>query len=349
LASWAASHKHLRIRRVGTTRSGFRYVDEHGRPVSVGERARIRALRIPPAWRGVRIASDPRAPLQAVGIDGAGRRQYWYHPRAAERRQRAKFQRLTLIAPRISRLRERARRAVAHNGLTRRRVVAGALLLVQDHHVRPGSERYARRHGSYGATTLRVRHVVPHGRHRFLLRFTGKSGQRHVVLVEDARLARLLDTLRRTPRARVFQYRDGRVWRRIRARDLNQYVQAHVHPEARVKDLRTWAGTLHAARTLDRLGAPRNPTDAKRKAVQAVREVAKRLGNTPAVARRYYIHPDVLEAHARGRTLSMVRLRGRPAHGLTRDEAALLRLLTQESTSPSQGAPRSARPAKVPP
>lgn len=302
-------------------------MDAQGRRVGAQARARIRRLAIPPAWTDVRIAPTPRARLQAIGLDGAGRLQYLYHAAFTSQRSREKFGRVERFGQALPRIRATVSALLMGDTPDRDRVLAGVLRLLECAHFRVGSEAGARSHRTYGVTTLDGRHlkIEPDGSVRFV--FRGK----HRVLVRrrvaDAGLTRLLAQLRAAHAPRLFSYEDaaGR-WRRVTARDVNAFLQAVAGAEFHAKDYRTWAGTLAAARALDAAGPSDRPRERARRVTAAMQAAAAELGNTPAVARRAYVHPYVVDWYREGRTL---REAGEPdvvAEGLEPDERALLAL-----------------------
>lgn len=293
------------LRRLGTPRSGFRYVRPDGRPVPAAEAERLRALRLPPAWTDVFVSPAPTAKLQAIGKDRAGRWQYRYHPDFAKRQASAKYRRLLRFAGALPRLRAAVARDLRRRGLARERVLAAMVVILERCFMRPGSEAYARENRSYGLATVRPRHVTVKGE-RVTFDFRGKSGQRQVRELDDARVARLVRALLRVPGRDVFKFVDGEgAVVDVRRRHLNDYIRAAAGAPFTAKDFRTWAGTLLCATELARAARERVPrrTSPKQLAHAAVKAVAAKLGNTPAVARASYISPAVLDGFARGRVV----------------------------------------------
>jgi DNA topoisomerase-1 len=311
------------IRRRGAGR-GFAYTDAEGRIVRDPETLRrIRALVIPPAWTDVWIAASPHAHLQAVGRDARGRRQYRYHARWRQVRDETKYSRMIAFAEALPRVRARVEHDLALPGLPRAKVLATVVSLLERTLVRVGNDEYARANGSFGLTTLRNRHVdVTGGTIRF--EFRGKGGKLHTVDLHDPRLARVVRRCRDLPGQELFQYVDEQHERQVvSSEDVNVYLRAVAGEEFTAKDFRTWAGTVLAAHALASVGGARSVREARSKIVRAVTHVAERLGNTPAICRKSYIHPHVLEAYAQGVT---VRRNGTSAR-LSRDEACVLALL----------------------
>jgi DNA topoisomerase-1 len=317
----------------GWTRKGrsgrFRYHDARGkRIVDADKLARIEALRIPPAWRDVRISPRPGAKLQATGRDRAGRRQYLYHPDYRARQEQEKYDKLVRFAERLPQLRAAMTEHLGLDELDPDRVCAVAARLIDLTWFRVGSER----HTAYGVTTLRKRHVRVRGK-RVEFSFRGKGNGRVRSALVDAELALALRGFQALKGGRrLFRYeRDGELVN-LTSRRLNAYIQAHMGEEFTAKDFRTWGGTLTAAIALAERGPANGPGDERRKVAAVMRCVAERLGNTPAVCRSSYVSPAVVEQYLDGRTLEDFR----PRHlrvvsarqiDLDPEERALLSLL----------------------
>ena len=292
----------LRRRKSGQS---FRYLDAGGKPVTDDATLhRVRALAIPPAYRDVWICPRPDGHLQATGRDARGRKQYRYHARWSEARGLEKFSRVVAFGAALPKLRRRLRRDLALPGFPQAKVAAIVVAVMADTLVRIGNAGYARDNRSYGLTTLRNRHVafLSNGRARF--RFRGKSGIDHEVVLDDARLTKLLRHCQQLPGQHLFQYRDddGRV-QPVDSGLVNAYLQDAMGDEFTAKDFRTWGGTLAAMRLLaempwDERGASQRAMASMRKSVEV--EVAKQLGNTPAVVRKSYIDPRVYAAWEQG-------------------------------------------------
>lgn len=292
---------------------GFRYADPHGRVIRDKRvLARIDALRVPPAWRDVHIASSPRSAIQAWGFDARGRKQYRYNERAVERRDLRKYHRVRQLAkdlPRIRRaLHEDARPTGRAASLDADAVAATVLRLISETFCRIGGERYARENGTFGITTLRKSHVVlEDGIARFVYR--GKGNIRQQQVVSDPALVRLVRRQLETPGARLFQYRANGHWAVISARDVNDYLHRKLGRYS-AKDFRTWGGTLRAATVLAEIGPARTPTEAKRNVALAMRLVSSELGNTPTICRKSYVHPIVVARYLDdGETIPLPRAR----------------------------------------
>ena len=285
------------IRRLGSKRSGFRYVDANGRPIRDSRTlARIDALRVPPAWRDVHIASSSRSAIQAWGFDARGRKQYRYNARAVERRELRKYHRVRQLAKELPKVRaalERdARPAAQATTLDADTVAATVLRIISESFCRVGGERYARENGTFGITTLRKKHLdIDQERVRFEYRGKGNIRQRQII--HDRDLVRLIRRQARTPGHRLFTYRRGTAWRALTARDVNAYLQRRVGRYS-AKDFRTWGGTLRAATVLAELGPANSEREAKRNVALAMRLVSSELGNTPTICRKSYVHPIVI-------------------------------------------------------
>lgn len=278
--------------------SGFAYVDEEGAFVTdEATKARVRKLAIPPAYTEVWISRDPKSHLQATGRDDKGRKQYVYHPDWEAARNEAKFNRLLPFGEALPEIRSRYDEDLGRRKLSREKVLAVVAALLDRTLIRVGNDEYARSNGSYGLTTLRDRHVDFEGT-RVTFAFEGKSGKAHEITLTDRRLADMVRRCRDIPGYDLFQYYDAAGERHdVTSADVNAYLQETTGQPFTAKDFRTWGGTVHAAVALaasDPSGAP------DKEAVRVVKEVAERLGNTPAVCRSYYVHPALLEAHAAG-------------------------------------------------
>ncbi|HET8661770.1 MAG TPA: DNA topoisomerase IB [Micromonosporaceae bacterium] len=308
---------------------GFSYLDPDGRPVTDPEElARLRALVIPPAWRDVWICPDPRGHVQATGVDAAGRRQYLYHPVWRARREAQKFDRVQQVAGRLPRLRRRVSAHLRGEGLSRERVLATAVRLLESGLFRVGGDEYATgEDATYGLATLRPEHVRV-GRDRVVFEYLAKGGVERVCTVTDAEVREMLRELRRRRRGadRLFAYRVGRRWREVRSDDVNGYLREVSGCEMTAKDFRTWHATVLAAVLLARAGAAESVTRRRRTVARVIREVAEELGNTPAVTKASYVDPRVVDRYHEGVTVPLRgELDGHPAPPAV--ERAVLALL----------------------
>lgn len=282
---------------------GFVYRDADGRKVTdAATLERIRKLAIPPAYEDVWICANPRGHLQATGRDARGRKQYRYHRRWRAVRDVGKFSRMVEFGERLPRLRRRLSADLKRPGLPREKVLAIVVSLLSQTLVRIGNSRYRDQNGSFGLTTLLARHVA-FLRGRALIRFRGKSGLKHVVPVDDARLVRLLRRCRQLPGQPLFQFvgDDGEP-QAVDSGMVNDYLFEAMGGDFTAKDFRTWSATVRAIQILSMVGRPERPEGRHATATlkDAVATVANELRNTPAVCRNSYIHPDVIEGWKAG-------------------------------------------------
>ena len=277
--------------RAGST---FRYRAPGGKAIRDAEvLARIRKLAIPPAWEDVWICPRDDGHLQATGRDARARKQYRYHPRWREVRDETKYGRMLAFAKALPRIRRRVSQDLALQGLPRDKVLATVVRLLETTRIRVGNEEYARANDSFGLTTLRTRQVRINGS-TMSFRFRGKSGVQHSVALSDRKLAAIVRRMRDLPGYELFQYvdEDGQT-RAVDSADVNEYLKSVAGEEFTSKDFRTWAGTVLAAQALNESG--------KNQLSQAIARVAHQLGNTPAVCRKCYIHPAVIDAYLEDR------------------------------------------------
>lgn len=348
------------IRRVGTPKSGFRYITASGQRVTGKAAERCRSLVLPPAWTDVRIAPSDRFHLQAIGHDKAGRWQYRYHSAFRERQEQQKYARILSFADALPKMRATVKKDLARKGLARERVMACILEVLSTCFIRAGSEQYASEHGSYGLATLRRKHVTVKG-DRVHFSFRGKSGQQQERELQDRRVARVIRQLLDTPGHELFKFiaDDGAVVD-VKRQHINEYIKDVMGPHFSAKDFRTWAGTLIAASALAKAAAQDEDAPRKKHVVAAVKETAQVLGNTPAISRASYIDPSVLSSFEKGKTVeryfdSVEELAAHHGVGLHASEKALVTMLKstgptsasrRRSASPSArqaGSPRSAR------
>jgi DNA topoisomerase-1 len=305
-------------------RGTFRYRAADGRLVRDRVTlARIAALAIPPAWDRVWVCPKPGGHLQATGWDARGRKQYRYHPSFRARKDGEKFGRLAAFGRALPRIRRRVAADLARPGLPRDKALAAVVRLLDRTHLRVGNPEYVRSNRSFGLSTLLDRHVTfPAGAVR--VRFRGKSGVAHDRTVSDRQLAAVVRRCREVPGQHLFQYRDATGHGRpVGSGDVNRYLRAAGGGEFSAKDFRTWAGTVMAAARFAAEPTPDTKTAAERAVAAVVREVAAALGNTPAVCRKSYVHPAVVEAFVAGALPN-----GKAGRGRSADEDRVLRLLS---------------------
>lgn len=315
-------------------RSKFHYFNSKGERITdAAEITRLNALAVPPAYTDVWICADPCGHLQATGRDARGRKQYRYHPRWREVRDANKYTRLQEFGKALPKLRKQLEAQIAEPGFTREKVLATVVMLLDATLIRVGNTQYARDNKSYGLTTLRDRHVDITGS-QIKFHFRGKSGVEHEVSVKDRRLAKVVKRCQDLPGQNLFQYLDDNGERHtVSSADVNEYLHRLTGADFTAKDYRTWAGTAMALAVLRELEW-QPESDAKRHVVAMVKDVAKQLGNTPAVCRKCYIHPAVLEHFSLGELSKLPKPRVRK--GLKAEEVALamfLERLVEESSA----------------
>jgi DNA topoisomerase I len=285
---------------------GFEYFDENGDRIDDGEViARIRALVIPPAWKDVWICPDPMGHIQAVGTDAAGRRQYVYHPRWRERRDQQKFDDMVRFARALPHVRETTAKHLAQKTVTRERVLACAVRLLDRGFFRIGTEGYAEQNQTYGLATMQKRHVTLGEGEVITFDYAAKGRKRRVQSIVDPAVYELVATLkRRRGGPELLAYRNGGAWVDVRSDDINEYIKEIAGEDFSAKDFRTWSATVIAAVALAVSGhAAATKTARKRAIARAIKEVAHYLGNTPAVCRASYIDPRVFDRFRDGITI----------------------------------------------
>ncbi len=264
------------------------------------ELERIKSLAIPPAYTDVWICPNPNGHLQATARDAKGRKQYRYHKKWRETRDETKYGRMRAFGDVLPIIYEKVKQDLARPGLPREKVLAIVVQLLETTLIRVGNEEYARTNRSYGLTTLRNRHVDISGT-TIKFKFKGKSNINHVIELKDRRLARMVKRCRDLPGHELFQYLDDEGQpHSIDSGDVNQYLQEITGQSFTAKDFRTWAGTILVALSLEALGPAETDTAAKRNVLAAIKEVAGKLGNTPAICRKCYVHPEIVNAYMDG-------------------------------------------------
>lgn len=277
---------------------GFVYVGVDGRPIRDKEELqRIQSLAIPPAWEEVWICPSPNGHIQATARDAKGRKQYRYHSRWRQTRDETKYGRMLAFAQALTAIRKRVKADLKLSGLPREKVLATVVRLLESTFIRVGNQEYARTNKSFGLTTMRNRHVAVSGS-TLRFQFRGKSGKEHKIALTDPQMAKIIKHCQEMPGQELFQYVDdeGQL-QSIGSAEVNQYLREISGQDFTAKDFRTWAGTVLAARTLKELGEYQTESEAKKNIVEAIQTVAKRLGNTPAVCRKCYIHPTILDTY----------------------------------------------------
>ena len=320
-------------RRKGAT---FVYHDREGRLLKdPKELKRIRSLAIPPAWERVWICPQANGHLQATGFDAKGRKQYKYHSKWREIRDEAKFERLLSFAEVLPRIRDRVDEDLRQTDLSREKVLATIVRLLEVSLIRVGNEEYAKENHSFGLTTLRNRHAKIEGS-TVRFRFRGKSGKHHTVEVSDRRVARIVQKCQDLPGQHLFEYEDsnGEI-RTIGSEDVNDYLQSISGQPFTAKDFRTWAGTVLASVALGKMEEVDAETVRKKNVITAIEAVASLLGNTVSICRKCYIHPTIPTNYLKGSLAQNLRQKAdseiaQSLHELKPEEAAVITMLRQE-------------------
>lgn len=335
----AAGLRYVTDRQPGIRREqngdGFRYIAPDGAPVEDEKTlARIKSLGVPPAYTDVWICRLENGYLQATGHDARGRKQYRYHPRWRETRDESKYEHMMAFGEALPHIRARVERDLGQHGLTREKVLATVVRLLETTLIRVGNKEYAEENHHYGLTTMQNEHVEVEGT-ILHFHFVGKSGKEHTIDIKDRRLARVVQRLRDLPGEEIFQYTDDDGKRHtINSSDVNDYLHEITGAHFTAKDFRTWAGTVLASLALQEFEVFDSATQAKRNVTAAIKAVAQRLGNTPAICRKCYVHPGVLDMYLDGTMLQALEQRAEQElvdslHSLRPEEAAVMALLSR--------------------
>ena len=304
----------LQIKRKKVGR-GFSYFDAQGdRITDSTEIERLKSLTVPPALTDVWLCHLPNGHLQATGRDTKQRKQYFYHPQWRKIRSQHKFNRMLLFGASLPSIRQTNAKHLRQRKLSREKVLAAVVQLLETTLIRIGNDQYAKKNRSFGLTTLRDRHVDLEG-DQIKFEFRGKSGVDHEIELQDPRLANIIKQCQEIPGYEIFKYYDQSGDRHfVDSGDVNQYLQQITQQDFTAKDFRTWFGTLQGAIELNNLGGFDTKKQAAKNITQAIKNVAKKLGNRPATCRKYYVHPAIIKAY---------------------EDASLLQLMSQ--TTESQG------------
>ena len=328
------------IHRLGTPARGFRYKYTGGKSISAADLKRIDELKIPPAWTDVWINSKSGGTVQAVGKDAAGRLQYLYHENHVRRQETKKFNRMIKFAEALPKMRPIVAAQLRQKGLGRDRVMACILRILSTCFMRPGSQVYASENGSFGIATLRPKHVKVKG-DLVEFDFPGKSGVQQNRQIRDRSVAAVVRSLLKHPSREVFKYQNGDgEFVDVKRRHINEYIRELMGENFSAKDFRTWAGTLVCACALARVGTGvvEKSTVRKRKVVEAIKETAEVLGNTPAVCRSSYICPEIINSFETGKIIDnyfntleeLITYRGKKLHPA---EKSLLRFMKRSAVN----------------
>jgi DNA topoisomerase-1 len=333
------------IRREGTKEKGFTYRKPDGSAVKSDRIiARIQKLRIPPAWRDVRIAASDSAPLQAVGLDKKGRTQYLYHSRFRQQREEAKFKRVVEFGESLPKLRRRVRADLRKTELERDKVLAAMVRLIDQGFFRIGNDKSAKSESTFGLSTVLGSHVTVSGT-ALKFEYVGKWKKKHSKTVRDPEVAKIVATLKRLEGDELFKFLSGNRIIDVKDHHVNDYIQSIVGEDFTAKDFRTWAGTLLCSIRLAWQAQGKSKTERKREIRKAIVATAEQLGNTPAVCRSSYICPRLLDEYMEGKPFEMLRKtrRGSPVarSGRSIEEKALLKFL-RETIADRRRHPRAA-------
>lgn len=313
--------------------AGFAYVRPDGSRLSEKDvLKRIKSLAIPPAWTEVWICLSANGHIQATGRDAKGRKQYRYHPRFRDVREGAKYEHVVSFADALPAIRDKVKEHMALHGLPREKVLATIVHLLETTLIRVGNDEYAQQNNSYGLTTLKNQHVAVDG-NEVRFRFTGKSGKQWSLRVRDRRIARIIKACQELPGQELLQYVDhtGNC-QDVSSTDVNNYLREITGKEITAKDFRTWAGTVLAAMALHELESFDSAAQAKRNLRAAIEKVASKLGNTPTICRKCYVHPEVLSSYMDGKLVLELKEKAESElrsdiQSLRPEEAAVLALL----------------------
>jgi len=314
---------------------GWSYRNPEGTPLKDrGTIDRINKLAIPPAYSAVWICPDPNGHLQATGRDARGRKQYRYHARFREVRDGTKYEHMIAFAQALPKIRRAVAEHMALRGLPRDKVLATVVHLLETTMIRVGNADYAKQNKSYGLTTLANRHVRVEGS-ELRFRFKGKSGKEWNLKVRDHRVARIVRQSQELPGQQLFQYIDDEGERKgVTSGDVNEYLKTIAGAAITAKDFRTWTGTVLAALALSELEKFDSEAAAKRNIRSAIEQVAARLGNTPTVCRKCYVHPEIIDSYLADALVLEVKQEverelSEDVEGLRPEEALVLAFLQQ--------------------
>lgn len=313
----------------------FQFFDTKGNLIEdPKEIKRIRALAIPPAYKDVWICPKPNGHIQATGRDAKGRKQYRYHAKWREVSDETKYNKMIAFGQALPNIRKKINQDLAEKGLSKAKILATIVHLLEVTLIRVGNEEYVKENKSFGLTTFRNRHVDVNGT-KITFKFRGKSGQSHTISINDKRVAKIVKNCKDLPGQELFEYLDenGNPTT-ISSTDVNEYLKNITNEPFTAKDFRTWAGTVLAVFALQEFQQFDSEVQAKKNIVQAIEKVAKKLGNTPSVCRKSYVHPEVFNAYLDGTLIKVIKQRAEHElvenlSELTAEEAAVLAFLKE--------------------
>ena len=314
---------------IGRFRRGrnFVYKKSGKRITDKNDLSRIRKIVIPPAWENVWICSLSNGHLQATGLDVKKRKQYKYHSLWSEFRNQTKFSQLLAFGKKLPAIREQLSKDLSKPGLPVEKVLAASVMIMQETNIRVGNDVYEKLYGSFGLTTLKDKHVKING-NSVKFCFKGKKGIYHEIDVKSAKLARIIKQCRDIPGKELFQYYSENGERKaIDSGMVNEYLKNICCDNFTTKDFRTWMGSAHAIAALKELGFRETETEKKKRIVQAFDIVAKRLGNTRAVCKKYYVHPVIEELYSSGQLETFFQKKTENKDQFSEAENILLKIL----------------------
>jgi DNA topoisomerase I len=282
---------------------GFAYTNKNGNPLKPEEVAKVENLTIPPAWDDVKICPSDDGHIQAIGFDDKGRKQYIYNPDWIKEQQQNKFDGMIRFGEILPKLRRTVYRHMTQEELTRKRIIATVVWLLENTFIRVGNKAYERANDSHGLTTLKGKHVKVKG-NTIKFSFKGKSGVYHELDITHPRVAETVKRCIELPGYKLFQYFDNEKNKRIvDSKDINEYLHEIAGETMSAKDFRTWGGTTIAGDTLYKFGPPSSEEEAKTFLAQTFEKVAENLGNSVAVCKQYYVHPKIISSYIEGRLI----------------------------------------------
>lgn len=277
---------------------GFRYVDQEGNNVKDEElKKRFKALVVPPGWRDVRICKTQNGHIQATGFDEKGRKQYIYHPAWEKLRDEKKFERMLQFGNSLTQLRKQIKSDLRKKKLIKEKIIALVIKIMDETLMRVGNKKYAEENKTHGLTTLRKKHLKTNGSNEIVFEYVGKSGQEREIDLKGKKIKSLIDECNKLPGQYLFKYRDeeDEGYRSVTSDDINIYLKQHTGENFTAKDFRTWGGSVTTIKNLLKLN-PDDKTPKNKKVINVINKTAEELGNTDAITRGHYIHPEIIKA-----------------------------------------------------